>query len=150
MSRSALVREHLFDEMSRYLQGIDPRSIRPLEDRCLVRELSEEDQARLSGDSSLAIAVERTGYRYGLVVSVGPGDKSREKRGWHMGKPNQPILDQDGVARKVALKCERRPMLVKPGDLVLFDKRKDLEFFIEGQSYQLVNEEQSIVATVEE
>ncbi len=41
-------------------------------------------------------------------------------------------------------------MEVKPGMKVLYDRRKEAEFFVGGQRYGIINEEQSCFAILED
>lgn len=52
-----------------------------------------------------------------------------------------PVCHGDGV--------RRWPMYCKPGDTVVYDRRKESELFIEGCRYAVIHEEQAVFAILE-
>lgn len=127
----------IYESYLQRIDEIDPATIRPLEDRVLVRDIPDEE--KVGAVYSPETARDRDLNRRGIVVAVGLGDRFYEK-----GK--NPITGE--VIRR-AVKGGRLPMEVKVGDRVIFNRRKDMEFFFEGERYNFVNEEQSILAVLE-
>lgn len=133
----------IFDGISQIMDDIDPARVVPLVDRVLVRDMGEPEK---EGSIYLpATAAEVGSGKKGLmrlceVVAVGPGDK------WIEGQ-----VVASGLVKRRVVKTEsgRLPMEVKVGDRVLCDRRKDLEVFIRGERFSLLNAEQSILAVVE-
>lgn len=134
---SSLLHKHGIFESHQQILDIIPEHIRPLEDRVLVRDIPDEEM--VGPVYSPETARDRDMNRRGIVVAVGLGDRFYEK-----GK--NPITGE--VIRKV-IKGGRLPMEVKVGDRVIFNRRKDMEFFVGGERYNFVNEEQSILAVIE-
>lgn len=154
MSRSALVRRSLFDESSQWLDDFDPTSVKLLGDRVLIRDIPQNDQ-RIGSiwipEVSQTGGVGKTGLlRVGEVVACGPGDKYIEL--WapdrKTGKP-VPMLDRDGYAIRDYLD-ERLPMYVKPGDVVVYDRRKEAEIYVGRERFQMCHEEQAIIGVLHE
>lgn len=168
MSRKSSVRSSIFDEMSQVVNHIDPKTIRPLYDRVVVEDVPEDDSRR----GSLWIPEtcrDQTMIRRGRVVACGLGDKYTEhgidKRTRQVSR--EPIQCKQcggsGVSIKVqsgrpalvelypCIPCKgtglaRFPMTVKPGDLVLYNRRRDAELYVNGTRYSLIHEEQSVYA----
>lgn len=154
-------KESIFDSPSQRIDEIIPAHIRPMEDLVVVKDIPDEEAI-----GSIVIpnsARDRDQNRRGLVVAVGLGDRFYEK-----GK--DPITGE--IRRRTVGMCEcgcpkwkhvthwcmdcecnnfspRLPMEVKVGDRVLFNRRKDMEFFIDGDRYNFVHEEQSILAILD-
>lgn len=83
MSRSARVRKHLFDELSQHIQNVDAADVRPVFDRCLVRDIPDEDQigSIIVPETAGPIGVGKKGLlRLGEVVAIGPGDPWQSER----------------------------------------------------------------------
>lgn len=138
MSRVSTVRKDIFDEVSQYLKGINPKRIRPIYDRVLVQDLPEDDSRR----GSLWIPEncrDLTQIRRGVVIAAGLGDCYSEHG---IDKRTRQVI------RKPREK--RLPMSVRPGDRVLYNRRREAEFFIDGERYSLIHEEQSCLALLRE
>lgn len=134
---SSLLHKKSIFESHQQILDIIPEHIRPLEDRVLVRDIPDEEM--VGSLVAPETARDRDLNRRGIVVAVGLGDRFYEK-----GKNT--ITGE--VIRK-AVKGGRLPMEVKVGDRVIFNRRKDMEFFVDGERYNFVNEEQSILAILE-
>jgi co-chaperonin GroES (HSP10) len=74
--------QNIFESPSQRLEGVDPATIRLIEDRVLIRDLGDVEKVgsiiipeTARGDS----AVGSPRLRLGLVIAVGPGDKFVEK-----------------------------------------------------------------------
>ena len=136
MSRLSTVRESIFDEVSQRVDHIQPRKIRPIYDRVLVQDIPEDDSRR----GSLWIPEtcrDQSTIRRGLVIAVGKGDKFLETGFDKMRKVvRKPVQNTRG----------RIPMSVRPGDTILYNRRREAEFFIQGERYSLIHEEQSAYA----
>jgi co-chaperonin GroES (HSP10) len=131
--------------MNEYLESLatdfDPQRIRPVhEDRVLIKRLP-----LTSTDGRFVIpeaARKETGLVMGKVVSVGRGftGRSKLKRGW----------DGDLVSvitpfwPKRTVECE-----VRPGDTVLYERFQQHEFYLHGETYNFVYEEQFIAAVLD-
>lgn len=134
MSRLSTIRKDIFDETSQWLKGINPKRIRPIYDRCLIQDQPEDDSRR----GSLWIPEscrDLTQIRCGLVISAGLGDKYSEHG----------IDPRTREVRRKPLE-KRLPMSVEAGDRVLYNRRREAEFFINGNRYSLIHEEQSCFA----
>jgi co-chaperonin GroES (HSP10) len=98
-------------------------------------------------------------------VAVGLGDKwiehlqkigppKRTRVTMCAGGHSQETPDQIGECWWLGCDCTkftpRLKMQCKVGDKVIYDKRRDLELHIGGETYSLVNEEQAILAVIEE
>lgn len=178
MSRSARVRKHLFDELSQHIQNVDAADVRPVFDRCLVRDIPDEDQigSIIVPETAGPIGVGKKGLlRLGEVVAIGPGDPWQSERYDKetkrvvrkalgackvcdgAGVTNYDIVNdlfhRDGPTFPCNI-CKgdgihRWAMQVKPGDRVIFDVRKEALFHIGGEDLYLIYEQQSILAVVE-
>lgn len=94
-------------------------SIRPLHDRVLLQRIEEEQQAR--GGIIIPDTAKEKPQR-GKVIAAGDGK-----------------INEDGT---------RRPLDVKPGDLVLFGKYSGSEILIDDQEYLIMREDE-ILGTFE-
>jgi co-chaperonin GroES (HSP10) len=131
--------------MNEYLESLatdfDPQRIRPVhEDRVLIKRLP-----LTSTDGRFVIpeaARKETGLVMGKVVSVGRGftGRSKLKRGWD-GDIVSVVVPFDPPCTEV---CE-----VKPGDTVLYERHQQHEFFLHGETYNFVYEEQFIAAVLD-
>lgn len=176
MSRSARVKDSIFDEVSQLMPGLDPHDIRPIHDRVLIQDLPDEQQigSIIIPDTAQERGVGKKGLlRIGLVIAVGRGDKwaaewvernevKRRPLGACMackgsGSTSYEIRTDTYHHDGTNFPCEvckgdgirRWRMYVKRGDRVIFDRRKEAEIFIEGIRYCLVHEEQAILAVLE-
>lgn len=158
-------KESIFESYSQVIE-VSPDSIRPIYDRVLVREIPREEK-----EGSLFLpetSRDNKKIRTGIVVAVGLGDKAKEFI------PDQKNVNSDGRPwiqyyayevcwcghhesdhHEFCYQCDckafdgRAPMSVKPGDRVLYDRRREAEIFIDGEKYSLIHEEQSILAVIE-
>jgi len=154
---------------------IEPGSIRMIEDRVLIRDLGDEEKV-----GSIIIPEEyrqsKTNHpllRIGLVVAVGPGDKFIELGVDETGeRVRRKLITQECEAcegrgrhfhprhyqfetcpwckgtKRVAL---RIPAQCQIGDKVLYDRRREAEFYLsDGLRYSLVHAEQAVIAVLEE
>ena len=165
-----LDRTSIFDSPSQLLEDLSPDKIKPMWSRVLIRDEHEADDKIGSiflpqGDKG------KDTRRIGIVVAVGPGDKHFEKglvrdsdgntsvdrrflgKCEPCGGLGQILNAQAGVF-ETCPQCQgdgikRFPMEVKVGDRVLYDRRRDAEFVIEGERYNLVFEEQSVLGVLE-
>jgi co-chaperonin GroES (HSP10) len=169
-------RKHIFESPSQVVEA-NPRNIRLLEDRCLIRDLGEPDKVGLIHvpQSAQGRAYDEYGsLRVGEIVAAGPGNRFIEvgfdqdfgvrRRQIRMRCPSRaykadgehkhfdirsydlkpcPICDGTGyVPITIPPECE-------PGDKVLYSERKEATFWIDGDRYVLVYEEQGILAILE-
>jgi co-chaperonin GroES (HSP10) len=130
--------------MNEYLESLatdfDPRDVRPVfEDRVLIRRLplTSKDRGLVIPES----ARKETGLVFGEVISVGRGftGRSKLKKDW-TGDLVSVVVPFDPA--KVQM-CE-----VKPGDTVLYERFQQHEFYLHGETYNFVFEEQFIAAIV--
>jgi len=178
MSRSSLIKEHIFDESSQWRDDIDPKDIKLIYDRVLVKDLPDDDThgSIILPPSTLN---KGAGLRLGVVMAVGGGDRWIEK-GFRPGdsEPRRAAVTmcQCGHHEKIhsqVLENGRKPCLfvrgeadeyqecpckdfnprlmmeVKPGDIVAYDRRKECELYINHERYSLIHQEQSIYAVIE-
>jgi co-chaperonin GroES (HSP10) len=156
----------IFDSPSQLLE-IDPATIRLLSDRCLIRDLG--DPERVGSIIIPEVAREKVMHEWGTlrigeVVATGPGDRFIEL-GWD---------DYSGVRRKLITRkchwCEivsytkitcprclgahRIPVTIlpqcRPGERVLYSRRREAEVYIGGERFSLLNSEQSVIAVLED
>lgn len=133
---SLLNKSSIFDGADQFISH-DPKDVRPIYDRVLVREIPEpETRGSIFIPQS---ALGKPGLRIGEVVAVGKGDRWIEK-GWREG---------ESEPRRSALKVDRLPMDVKPGDRVVYDRRTECEVYLQGEPYSLIHQEQSIFCVLE-
>lgn len=131
--------------LSQVMDHLDPKTIIPLGSRVLIRD--EPEVAQTGSIVHPQMAPNKLGQgntkRIGIVVAVGRGDSYSE------------VLIGDGkttqrrVLRK-SLNSNRMSFLVKVGDRCLYDYRREAQIFIGGEMFQLVDEHQSILATLED
>lgn len=143
MSRSALVRDSLFDESSQWM-NFDPGDVRLIHDRVLIEDLPEAD--KIGSIFLPEVCQDKEIIRQGLVIAVGPGDSCIEI-------VDKYRLESDGrpVVRRISYKTEdgHVPLTVKPGDRVLYSRRREAEVYLKGRRYAMVYESQSIFAVLE-
>ncbi len=166
---------NIFESNSQLL-AIDPARIKPVFDRILCRDIKEDDKIGSLWIPATAAerGVGKNGLlREGIVVAVGPGDpwaKEKPIKGGTqvsrtaLGKCGGPHRDYPCDRGKIwdvitgdfedcpACKGDgirRWPMYCKPGDRILYDRRKEAELFIDGVRYGLLHEEQSVFAVLE-
>lgn len=137
----------------------DPRRVRLLGDRLLVRVEPEPDKIGLIVVPMSAQNPGNTGQdrylRYGVVVRVGPGDRC--------GTPEYKAADDFDVRgcltwtnykRCPGASCPRchgtgrLPMIVRPGNTVLYDHPSDKQFEMHGEIYVFIHEQQHVRAIV--
>lgn len=161
-------KESIFQSPSQRVDHIDPKTIKLLGDRILVEEIDQED-GRVGSLVIPETCRNKSKIRRGVVVAVGPGDNCVERvDGKAIDADGRPMLRRKWVACDTcrgtgnhitedgelvdALNCQacggrgtgRILPQVKPGDKVLFDRRREAEIRIQGRDYSLVFEEQSI------
>lgn len=170
MSRSALIRTSIFDETSQWLRNIDPAKIGLLGDRCLIRDLPEDEKAGSLWIPEMCQNNET--LRQGIVVAVGPGDNCIEKPvdDRRITSDGRPVLKRKSVTQPCpeiatgdcveyvtgpCLICGgdgkipgRLPMTVRLGDRVLYTRRRDEEFYVNGERISLVHEQQAVLAVL--
>ena len=144
-------------------------------DRVIIRDLQEEekvgsiwipevsrDQSRLRWGIVVAVGpgetyIERVISRYTTTPDGYPETHripimcSKCRGGRFVRIP--PRQSQQGLEPGASLPCEkcrgtgrgRLPLDVKVGDKVLYDRRREAEFFWQGQRYNIVYEEQAII-----
>lgn len=117
-----------------------PEHLRPLGDRVLIRHFSHQE--KIGSLFIPEIAQEQATYTKnqgflfrGVVVAVGDGATyvDRQKRGQWVKRRTSVLLKPD----------------VKPGDVVLFERRREAEIDWNGEVYTLCHCEQSIMAVAE-
>jgi len=167
----------IFDGSGNHFTGIDPANIRLLSDRVLIRDLPQDD-SRIGSiwlpDEARNGGVGKGGlFRVGVVVAVGPGDRFIEGQLDAEGRPTLKLItkpcevcDGDGVAfwddpaddgePAPCGTCDgsgRVPVVVspqcKPGDIVISDRRRDMEVYFDGVLHTLCHAEQSVIAVLE-
>jgi co-chaperonin GroES (HSP10) len=175
--------ESIFESIAQDRRDIDPSSIRLIEDRVLIKDLGDLEQAGSIIIPQTARADSRAGsprLRLGLVIAVGPGDKFVE-RGMNertdqvlrvaITEPCKACDPGDGkgpVGRRwniddyefvICPRCngtKRQNVVVppqcQPGDKVLYDRRKESEFYFgdDKARYVLCHAEQAVIAVVED
>ena len=165
------VKESIYEGLSQFLQS-DPANIRLLEDRVLIRDLGEQERVGsiIIPETAAARGVGKAGMlRLGVVVAVGPGDKFKELGLDESGAVRRKLLTErcpecetgrffDAKAYEYVPcpKCggtTRAPAVMptecKPGDRVIYDRRREAELLWKGETYSLIHEEQSILAVLE-
>lgn len=117
---------------------IDPTTIRPMAGRVLIRD--EHDDSQIGSVLIPENSEHKERNRIGRIVAVGNGDRWIE-------------LSRRGAYGRLRLKsfdgAERRPMQTKPGDRVLYSRRRECEIEITGERLQLCYEEQSVLCVLE-
>lgn len=155
----------------------DPAQIRLLSDRCLIRDLPQDDSR--SGSLVVPETAQNGGvgkggnFRIGLVVAVGEGDRFSEHGLDAEGAVRRRLLtaqcrdcDGNGVTvlggccenvpeeRIACDECEngRVPIVVPPqckvGDTVLYDRRRQEQMYFNGVLHQLCHAEQGVLAVL--
>jgi co-chaperonin GroES (HSP10) len=159
--------ESIFAGISQFLEHA-PGDITPIGDRVLVR-----DMGPFNASATVAIserANDKEQLRLGLVLAVGIGDSVSEHGLDADGRVRRRLLtrpckqcetgyffDARQYKRVPCPSChgERRvPVVVPPqcnvGDKILYDRRKEAEFVVNGEKLSLIHAEQSVWAVVEE
>lgn len=163
-------------------RDIDPASIRMIEDRVLIKDLGDIDRVGSIIIPETARADSRVGsptLRLGLVIAVGPGDKFIEvgyedrtgevqRRAitqpctWCDDGTGKPSGRRFSVEEYRFVNCPRCrgskrenvvvPPQCQPGVKVIYDRRKEAEFYFGDDSarYVLCHAEQAVFAVVEE
>lgn len=130
--------------MTEYLESLatdfDPRDVRPVyEDRVLIKRLplTSEDRGLVIPESARS----EKGLVLGEVISVGRGfsGRSRLKKDWSGDLVSVVVPFQPACVETCA---------VKPGDTVLYERFQQHEFYLHGETYNFVFEEQFIAAIV--
>jgi co-chaperonin GroES (HSP10) len=147
---------------------IDPATIRLLEDRVLIRDCPEPEK-----QGSIVIPEvcrDKDILRTGIVLAVGPGNRfvelgvtdEGEVRRRKLTKPcpecggRGEMFDIRGYKRvscpvclgEKAVQAVEEPQ-VKPGDRVLYSRRREAEFIVNGERLSLMYAEQSVLAVLE-
>lgn len=146
-------KESIFESPAQHMR-YDPSEIKLKGDRVLVRELPRDEK-----EGSIIIPetnVDREHLRWGVIVTVGPGDSHIEWADKHgLRSDGSPLIHRvpiqcrhcKGTGRHIAslpsgdveVPCSncrdtpgraRWPMEVKTGDRVLYDRRKEAEIFL--------------------
>jgi|ERR1700722_3048222 len=160
----------IFESMSQYVSD-DPATMRPLFDRLLVRDVPDAEKSAggiiLTAAPSLGGLGKAGRIRIGDVVAVGKGDpwynwteKGKVKtrtypcpncsaygsfhRFWGNGTSHD--FNHEEI---VCPRCQGRghshvDLIVKPGDRIVIDRRKEAEIYIEGERYTLCHEQQAV------
>ena len=159
-AKTNLSRSGMFDSLSQIIED-DPASIRPIHDRLLVRDVPDAEKSAggivLTAAPSLGGLGKSGRMRLGDVVATGKGDPYFQ---WmEKGKvkirayPCAWISTGDCVdyVTGPCPRCEGRgfshvDLIVKPGDRVVIDRRKEAEFQIGigGARYTLCHEQQAV------
>lgn len=160
----------IFSSPSQHL-SYKPEEIRPLWSRVLIRDIHNDEKI-----GSILIPqgdVGKDTKRIGIVVAVGPGDKFVEDGLDGQGDVVRRLIGEcshcEGLGRTIAqawdsdaiggmVLCffccgdglQRHNMLVKAGDKILYDRRRECEIYLEGVRHSLVYEEQSVLAVLED
>jgi len=126
--------------LSQVLQNLSLEQVKPCGSNVLIKDLPDDDKI-----GSIVIPENHKSElrRIGIVVAVGPGDK------WIQGRPKIKGTSKP-TYRALPEGTERLEMECKPGDRVLFDRRRHREIYIEGERYSLVYEAQSVLAILED
>lgn len=84
-------------------------------------------------------------FRRGRVVACGPGDK------YGQGKVRNDACGPyiPAIAFSKEFPGGRFPMSVKPGDVVLYERRAGTDVNLNGTTYVVLHEEQHVVAVIE-
>ena len=168
----------IFDGLSQHA-AIDPETIRPIYDRVLVRDLGDaerigsifipecaRDQVQLRIGVVVAVGPGDAWTEHGLDAQGEPRRRSI-KRDCHICggggrlnyfQPPERCTACDGTGklsrwfdiRTYKYEKLRLPMICKPGDRIVFDRRREAELYIDGQRYSLCHEEQSVFAVLED
>jgi co-chaperonin GroES (HSP10) len=179
MPRSALIRESIFDNIEQVMDNITPSEIGLIGDRVLIQDLPDDDERIGSivlpevsrnnekirqgiivacgpGDSCVERVIDRNAvdhegrpYLRRTRVEI---CKCGHDRSLHVifrvaGFDNPYPCD--------AADCEcndfdgRLPMHTKPGDRVLYTRRRDEEIYVNGVRYSLVHEGQAVLGVIE-
>lgn len=150
----------------------DPAKIRLQEDRLLIKDVPEieTEGSLIVPETAAPRGVGKQGlYREGIVVAVGPGNRfielgAEEYRGEVIGirrrRITQACLDCWPWAGTVATAgqcstCDGSgrvgitvPCSCKPGDRVVYERRKEAEFYVGGVRYSLVYESQAVIGVL--
>jgi len=159
-------RSHVFESVEQRMDHLDPRDVGMLGDRVLIEYLPGDE--RIGSIWLPDVCRDKEKLRWGNVIAVGPGDKYIET------VADQRRMDGDGrvpLRRKHAERecrtcngtgeikvlagiipcpqCDgsgnlRLPMACKSGHRVLYSRRLEAEVTIQGQTYGMVHEEQSV------
>lgn len=171
---SLLNKTDIFDSPSQVLE-IDPASIRLLSDRCLIRDLGDPEKVGSifipESAQGCGLAFHEWGtLRVGEVVATGVGDRYIEV-GFDEGAGRVrrklitiPCLCCNGTFFDIRsyslMQCPaclgtgRIPITIppqcNPGEKVLYSRRREAEFYVNGERLAIVNAEQSILAVLED
>lgn len=165
----SLKHKHGIFESYQQILDWDPLRIRLIEDRLLIRDVPDEPEINgIVKPDNIETGVGKNGlYRIGIVVATGPGNKFIEVGTEGYGE------DMRVIRRRIGRRCEfckgtgllfvdiedsmscicdsgfmpiTIPCTCKPGDRVIYERRKEAEVFIDGVRYGLVYEEQACLA----
>ena len=128
--------------------GMKPEAIEPLFDRVLLKDVPEEEMLKgILIPESARFGVGKNGLlREAVVVAVGPGDKQFERM-VRSGPKTARVKVTHWAGREIGWRTD---LQVKVGDRVICDRRKEAELYIDGERYQLVYEQQAILAVLED
>ena len=170
-------RPNLFTSRVQNVGTIDPTKIRLRRDQLLIRDIPDPAEITVGSIIIPATAAEQMGgagkdglYRYGEVIACGPGESYIE-----MGLDTEGAVRRKLRTRE-CLACEscgrneidygecragicgfcdgsgRIPITVptscRPGDIVVYDRRKHAEFYVNGERLTLCYEEQAVIGIV--
>jgi co-chaperonin GroES (HSP10) len=168
----------IFDSPSQLL-AIDPATIRLISDRCLIRDLGDPERigSIIIPEAARDKARDEWGVlRIGLVIAVGPGDRFIEvgietypdcapfvrrklittQCAFHAPKGGQwfDVREYELNQCPACLGTDRIPVTIppqcSPGDKVLYSRRREAEFWVNGERLSVVNAEQSVLAVLED
>lgn len=152
----------------------DPAAVKLLSDRVLIKDIPQDDSTR--GSLVIPEVAQRDGvgkgglFRIGVVIATGPGDRFSEHGLDVDGVLRRRLLTKacgdcrgTGVrtiraVRLADIECQcdhgRVPVVIppqcKPGDVVVYDRRRSEELILNGERFQLSHAEQSVLAVLEE
>lgn len=171
--KTNMSRSSMFDSMSQIMNGTDPTTLRPMFDRLLVRDVPDAELSPggivLTAAPSLG-GLGKTGrIRIGEVIACGKGDpwfnwmeKGKVKihsypcprcgGGFMRGGTSwlaKQAEESGDYLRPWCPRCEGRghshvDLIVKPGDRIVYDRRKEAEIFIDGERFTLCHEQQAV------
>jgi chaperonin GroES len=127
--------------------GMKPEAIEPLFDRVLLKDVPDEEMLQGIFIPEMArFGVGKNGLlREAVVVAVGPGDKQFERM-VRTGAKMARLKVTHWTGRAIGWRTD---LQVKVGDRVITDRRKEAELYIDGERYQLVYEQQAILAVLQ-
>lgn len=170
---SLLGKSSIFEGISNQFQ-LDPSTIRMLSDRVLLKDLGdiEKEGLIIIPEKYRERGLNANGtYRVGIVIAVGHGDRFLECGITEENQVRRKLLtapcglcDAGGAMVDVmngepvvCPRCEgsgRQPVCVPPqcmpGDVVMFERRREAEVYLHGERYVLCHAEQAVIVVLEE